>query len=664
MGKEVEKRAIILVVIFVIIILGFLFLKPIFRMTGFGILGNMTLFLETSEIFINIHSPTNITYNFDKGDNYTLNLNVSSSLFTPDSWWYTLIDMKHNTVIYDSVIFTPNTTFDAVRWSNNLTVYSNDTVTESIFSLGVIFFINVSNSNPIIGNISNETFVCENSYISYFFNVTDVDEDVLTSDITPKNPFYLTFSYAVNLTMYTYEIFSGILNKEDAGGVNVGSKTYSETITMADEVSSDSKDINITVIEINNAPSITNIGAQTIWSHGDNSSFDYQVQVLDTEDGNQTSGNFNFSVIFSGQNLFNISSSGAINFTANSTYVGVHNISVCVEDLGITNLHENISLCGQDGSSIISCNNFSLTVTDENRAPIITDYFPINLSFDADGTDTLNFNISKYDPDRTLPDVYWYVDDVFEEYDSGVSLVDDFSYIFGCGISGIHSVDAVITDGELNDSIQWNVTVNPVACPSGIAPRGPGGGGSVVECIPKWACEEWPQCKNLKTGIGLVDLSLEYEFLITGRCSVFNWSDVFCGYQIRECNDLNFCRSNLTKPGLIRECYYTKDPTCEDNILNCHDGACEVLVDCGGPCETCETCSDGIKNQNEEEIDCGGSCPMCIDIELSTFRQMIWFIYLSLIVLIILLTLIIRSYIKSRKTKRRLEKEVRKRKGF
>jgi hypothetical protein len=583
-------------------------------------------------------------------------------LFTADSWWYTLTDIRHNTIINNSVIFTPNTTFNAVRWSNNLTVYANNTLNGDVYSLGVVFFVNVSNSNPIIENFSNEIFVCEKEYISYYFNITDVDEDVLTLDISPRNPFYIAFSSVVNLTMSTYEIFSGILNKEDAGGVNIGSKTYPEIITATDDVSSDSKDINITVIEVNNAPEITNIGVQTIWSRGDNSSFNYQVQVLDIEDGNQTSGNFNFSVIFSGQTLFNINSSGYINFTGNSSYLGVHNVSVCVEDLGIINPHENISLCGQDGSSITSCNNFSLTVTNENRAPNITSYYPINLSFDAEGDDTLYFNVSEYDSDGTIPDVYWYVDDILEEYDSGGSLADDFSYIFGCGISGMHFIEVVITDGELNDSVQWNVTVNPVACVLGVS-AGVGGGGSVVECIPKWACEEWPQCNNLDTGVGLVKISLEYEFLIRERCSFFNWSNNFCGYQVRECKDVNFCRSNLTMPGLIKECYYTKNPTCEDNILNCHDDSCEVLVDCGGPCKACETCSDGIKNQNEKEIDCGGSCPQCVSTELPSFRQMIWFVYVSLAIFLILLTLIIRAFARSRKAKQKLEKEISKRKG-
>lgn len=353
-----------------------------------------------------------------------------------------------------------------------------------------------------------------------------------------------------------------------------------------------------------------------------------------------------------------------MNFTANSSYLGVHNISVCVNDTGIDNPHKNISLCGQDGSSITSCDNFSLTVTNENRAPNITNYYPINLSFNADGYDTLYFNVSEYDPDGTFPDVYWYVDDILKEYDSGGSLTDDFSYIFGCDISGIHPVKAFITDGELNDSVQWNVSVGLAACPTGVSPGvGGGGGGRVVECTPKWACEEWPQCKNLRTGVGLVEISLEYEFLIRERCNIFNWSDNFCGYQIRECNDLNFCKSNLTKPGLIIECYYTENPTCEDNIKNCHNSSCEVLVDCGGPCKVCETCSDGIKNQNEEDIDCGGSCPRCITTELPSFRLMIWFVYVSLVIFIILLIFIIRAYIISRKAEKKLKKEVSKRKG-
>ncbi|RLF33389.1 MAG: hypothetical protein DRN08_05525, partial [Thermoplasmata archaeon] len=52
-------------------------------------------------------------------------------------------------------------------------------------------------------------------------------------------------------------------------------------------------------------------------------------------------------------------------------------------------------------------------------------------------------------------------------------------------------------------------------------------------------------------------------------------------------------------------------PSCFDGIQNCHDGACEEGIDCGGPCKPCPSCFDGIQNQGEEGIDCGGPCPPC-----------------------------------------------------
>ena len=40
----------------------------------------------------------------------------------------------------------------------------------------------------------------------------------------------------------------------------------------------------------------------------------------------------------------------------------------------------------------------------------------------------------------------------------------------------------------------------------------------------------------------------------------------------------------------------------------------EEDVDCGGPnCPICETCTDGMQNQDEEQTDCGGSkCEPCL----------------------------------------------------
>ena len=121
-------------------------------------------------------------------------------------------------------------------------------------------------------------------------------------------------------------------------------------------------------------------------------------QSTDEEDGDQSSGKLGFNISFLNSDyLFNITDEGIMNFTPNSSQIGIYNISICVNDTGINNVHENISvLCNQDGSSITTCENFSLTVTNENRAPTIIDYYPENLTFSAPGTNSLYFSITSW----------------------------------------------------------------------------------------------------------------------------------------------------------------------------------------------------------------------------------------------------------------------------
>jgi hypothetical protein len=119
----------------------------------------------------------------------------------------------------------------------------------------------------------------------------------------------------------------------------------------------------------------------------------------------------------------------------------------------------------------------------------------------------------------------------------------------------------------------------PDAPPSGgSSGGGGGGGGSTIICEELWECTEWGKC--LPSGI-----------------------------QIRKCTDLAECGTDFNKPYESRSCEYIG--TCDDLIKNCHDGSCELGVDCGGPCPACPTCSDGIQNQGEKGVDCGGPCPAC-----------------------------------------------------
>ena len=111
------------------------------------------------------------------------------------------------------------------------------------------------------------------------------------------------------------------------------------------------------------------------------------------------------------------------------------------------------------------------------------------------GDDSLYFNVSVYDADGTLPDVDWYVDDVLIEHDENSSF-NEFVYSFGCKIEGNFIVRAFATDGELNDSVEWNFSVSKVSCER--SPLSGGGGGGGFYCNEEWVCEGWFNCKNLK----------------------------------------------------------------------------------------------------------------------------------------------------------------------
>jgi len=601
--------------------------------TGKSLLGVISLYVEGPQLLINIHSPENVTYNFDIGSLLLLSLNVSPQNFEPTGWWYTLEDLRHGNVVYYNVSFTPNTTIDAVRWSNKLTVYSNDTYNNNVNN-SVFFYISIPNSVPVM-QIGKGTHVCEGKYFLYVFNVTDADENSISSSLSSYNPFFVSNQNSLNLTFSNFEIFSETLQKRHVG-------FYQQNVSVNDGSYVDSRMFNISVLAINNAPAMSNIGVQTIWLSGEQTSFYKQVSVQDTEDGTENSGNLTFNITFlSGAPIFNISRNGTMLFSPTLDDLGIYDIKICASDLGAN--YPNLSTCGQDSRNLSSCINFSLTITDANRAPEILSYYPVDLSLNINSTDNLVFNITYSDPDLTIPDLYWYVDSVFKKYVSGSNSAW-FNWTFGCGVSGNHNIKAIVTDGNLSSFVQWNLSVSSVSCPVQPVPGGGGGGGGgKAGCKPKLGCENWQTCQNTKRSSSTLSKE-DFEF-IQALCSLNIYDERFCGFQIRKCYDLNYCNvTRINRSEEIRVCYYTEEPNCNDGITNCHDGACEILADCGGTCKSCPTCSDNIQNQNEEGMDCGGPCPVKCPIEKPLIQKplLLLYILIGLILLILLIIIIIR----------------------
>ncbi|MBI2632328.1 hypothetical protein HYW75_04965 [Candidatus Pacearchaeota archaeon] len=663
MKKRVVWVILCLIIIFSTLQIIVVVKNPLFfqRITGgASIVGSFAIFIEGSLATLNISSPLNTTYSFSIGANYSIDLNVTSTGIIPQTWWYSLFDLQHNTYNKQNVIFTPNISFAAVRWQNRIEVFTNDS-SGRIYNNNVTFFISVPNSAPAVNNLAGQHYACEGTSFSAYFNASDIDEDVLTVGITPNIPFFVSPTRTNGGVMNTsIQIFTGTLGKSNVGN-------HSETVDVSDAQYTDSKLTNISVIEINNFPTIDNIGVQTVWTQGENSTFYKEVVISDIESGNRTSGNFTFNLTFlSGIGFFNISVIGIMNVSPNATHVGVYNLSVCATDRALQNIHPNISLCGQTGSNLTSCVNFSLTVTNQNRAPEILNFYPNSSNFTAAGTNNLYFNATVKDADGTITDDYWYIDDAFIERDSS-SLTPSFSYNFGCGVSGVKRVKLDVTDGLLNATQQWNITITNVVCPSGAAGGAAGGGGGgvgagITACEPLWGCTDWDSCQSLNTdsnkssesgtGIGessSISISVtkiinDVSAFINKGCLVFGFSAEVCGYQPRACVDVKNCTSNVinkTKPSEVQACYYTPVPTCIDKIKNCHDGKCEVLVDCGGPCVSCATCSDGIKNQGEDQIDCGGPCikrcPITKIVSNKSFQYILIVILLSIAIMLLIL---------------------------
>lgn len=522
-----------------------------------------------------------------------------------------------------------------------------------------------ANSAPFIFDIGDNVFTCENRALSTYFNVSDEDLDPLEVRITPTFPFFVSPSLTINGRNRTdINLFSVFLDKNRVNS-NIGYGFYPEVLSASDGGTVTIKQVNITVIEVNNEPNLTDIGVQTVWTQGDDSTFNYQVAVQDLEDGNQNSGNFIFNLEFlnNAPRLFNISNNGTmlfvpdVNEIARGSYnLSVYNLTLCAQDRGIIQIHRNISnFCGQDGGPIKKCDNFSLTLTNENRAPIIVNRYPLNLSFSTPGLTGLYFNLTTRDPDGTIPDIYWYVGDDFVKYTSS-NLSDSFSYSFPCQTSGIYKIKAIASDGLLNTSVEWNISLLYVSCPINIGGGGGGGGGggSFVRCQEKWGCIDWGVCQDAESTYkgGLLDK--ENYNIITNNCKD-SFLNNNCGFRIRGCQDANLCNSPVGRPDEIEYCAFVNNPSCSDSVKNCHDDGCELLVDCGGPCGACPSCSDNIRNQGEKGLDCEGPCPKICPIKLSLFER-IGAQYVLSIGFFILLILVIIQLIRYVKTRQRMER--------
>jgi hypothetical protein len=96
---------------------------------------------------------------------------------------------------------------------------------------------------------------------------------------------------------------------------------------------------------------------------------------------------------------------------------------------------------------------WTLTVVNVNRPPVIDAYTPVDLEPQVDEGDSLNFTHTSSDPDNETLTYSWLLDDVEHATNQ------NWTYSPGYDAAGMHNVTLVVSDGELFDSQEWNVTV-------------------------------------------------------------------------------------------------------------------------------------------------------------------------------------------------------------
>lgn len=450
-----------------------------------------------------------------------------------------------------------------------------------------IFSVTVTNvnDNPIFDEIPNFTVegnrpLYEDESFYYDVNATDPEGDDITYTSNWSLPVYKNGEYRISHTTGEME-FTPLA--EEIGN-------HSVIIYAQDGIGAASQVVLFEVLEVNDPPLLASIGAQTAQA---NSLFELDVNATDEEDGTDNlegTGNLTFAI--NDTTLFNINSkTGEISFTPTEAQIGSYSFNISVTDNGI----QREGWHNATNSEVIS-----FVVTVANRPPNITSYSP-ETPFSMQTGESQSFVITVEDPDGGTPSAQWY------DNSTPITGATSYTYTFTPSSTGDYNRTVVVTDGELEDIQEWAVTVTapppppPPPGPGSTAPAGGRSGGGKAWCKELWLCTEWSTCT-------ITDI------------------------QIRECKDAHDCGTTVLKPPEVRSCTFVPIETCFDRVLNQN----EILTDCGGVCQPCPTCNDGICNQGEQcEIckedpnhircprdleenvmpDCGGPCPLCPKIE-------------------------------------------------
>jgi len=146
------------------------------------------------------------------------------------------------------------------------------------------------------------------------------------------------------------------------------------------------------------------------------------------------------------------SENGLITWVPTNNQVGIHQIIVEVSD----------------GKQSVT-QNFEIEVINVNNPPQIISYSPVNLNIEINEGDSVKFEVQAHDIDlNTVLSYQWLLNgkEVSNSTSFGNDSKSSWIYSTSYGDYSQKIVKILVSDGELEDSMQWSVTINDTTSPA------------------------------------------------------------------------------------------------------------------------------------------------------------------------------------------------------
>ncbi|MBU1290831.1 right-handed parallel beta-helix repeat-containing protein [bacterium] len=204
--------------------------------------------------------------------------------------------------------------------------------------------------------------------------------------------------------------------------------------------------LNLTAIPpfLNGAPIII---SEPIITATENNQYFYQLEVNDPEGDSLT-----YLLVLSPEGMSINSENGLITWAPTNNQVGIHQVVVEISD----------------GKHSVT-QSFKIEVSNMNNLPQIFSYFPGSLNVGVNEGDSIKFEVQAHDIDlKSTLSFQWFLDGklVLDSTVSGDGSKSSWIYSAGYGDYGQKRVKVLVSDGELQDYVQWNITINDITPPA------------------------------------------------------------------------------------------------------------------------------------------------------------------------------------------------------